>query len=83
MEDKKLLWVVIFSALSGNAGTLVNAYSPNVRADPFTSSDALKLEAKMTDRCHALSDRVIRNELILKDILEHEKFHHPAGAVSF
>lgn len=65
-NDKKLLWAVLLAVLGGNTGAVLNAYSPTVRADSFSSSKASALEARMVETHHILANRILKNEFELE-----------------
>jgi hypothetical protein len=60
--DKKLVIAALVILFGGNAGSIINAISPDFRAGAFTLSDGKELEAKIT-----------LNELYIEQIMEDDE----------
>lgn len=46
-KNHKLIVAALVILLGGNAGSLINTVSPNVRNDPFTGADGVALEDRI------------------------------------
>lgn len=49
-ENRKLIMAALVIMLGSNTGSILNAYSPAIRADPYTGLEAAKMEAKLTGK---------------------------------
>jgi len=72
MDEKKLYFLLLLSALSGNAGSFLNYVSPDVRADKFSGLDGALLEARikqeMEHRLDGEYERHMQNEIKINQL---------------
>ena len=68
-ENKKYILAALVVIFGGNATGLVNAFNPNIRADPFTGLMAQQMKTDLRDEMHLHLELVDEEtETIKKDI---------------
>ena len=65
VEDKKLLIAALVILFGGNAGSIIGAFNPDIRSDPFTGTDGAQLREFCSREINELdaSNTEIRSEL--------------------
>ena len=72
MDEKKIYFLLLLSAITGNTGSFLNYVNPDVRADSFTGLNAAQMKAailaEMHDEFEKEHARHIQNEMDINNL---------------
>ena len=77
-ENRKLIVAALVIIFGANTGSIINAYSPQVRADPFTGLEGKSIRdelEKIRLRVRAIREEQVQNTLLIKQLIKNDRHY--------